>query len=256
MANPTNKPPRSQASPRFRRESTFLTPEEIFAMLRVPDRRTLQGKRDYALLKTMMATGLRAAELCTLDVGHIEAYRNQPVLVVNGKGGKVRRVPLHPKALETIRAYWRAGGRNGTDPGEPIFLTLGKHGPYKARRLTYKAIRHLFAYIPTRKLGSDPKWVSRMLGHHSVGFTLYRYGSPEVHSDIALADRMVQKKKPAAPDATKTRPMRRAGDNPLIPGAINGAGNGSRTRDLRLGKPTLYQLSYARPYFIALTILI
>ena len=80
-------------------------------MLQVPDRRTLQGKRDYALLKTMMATGLRSAELCDLDVGHIETYRNQPVLLVNGKGGKVRRVPLHPKALETIRAYWRAEGR-------------------------------------------------------------------------------------------------------------------------------------------------
>ena len=126
-----------------KRESTFLTPTEVAAMLRVPDRRTIQGKRDYALLKTMFAAGLRAAELCGLDVGHIETYRNQPVLVVNGKGGKVRRVPLHPEALETIRAYWRAEGRNGTDPGEPIFQTLGKHGPYEASRLTYKAIRHL-----------------------------------------------------------------------------------------------------------------
>ena len=143
MANPTNKPPRSQDSQKAKRESGFLTPEEIAALLRVPDKRSLQGKRDFAILKTLFATGLRAAELCTLDVGHIEAYRNQPVLVVNGKGGKVRRVPLHPKALETIRAYWRAGRRNGTDPGEPIFQTLGKHGPYKARRLTYKAIRHL-----------------------------------------------------------------------------------------------------------------
>ena len=141
MANPTNKPPRSQAPPRFSRESTFLTPEEIVAMLRVPDRRTLQGKRDHALLKTMIATGLRSAELCTLDVGHIESYRNQPVLVVNGKGGKLRKVPLHPEALGAIRTYWKAEGRDGHKPDEPVFLTLGKHGPYEARRLTYKAIR-------------------------------------------------------------------------------------------------------------------
>ena len=59
-------------------------------MLRVPDRRTLQGRRDYALLKTMLATGLRSAELCALNVGHIESYRNQPILVVNGKGGRLR----------------------------------------------------------------------------------------------------------------------------------------------------------------------
>ena len=125
-----------------KRESGFLTPEEVGAMLRVPDKRTVQGKRDYALLKTMMATGLRSAELCTLNVADIQSYRNQPVLVVNGKGGKVRRVPLHPEALEAIRTYWKAEGRNSHDAGDPIFQTLGRHGPYEARRLTYKAIRH------------------------------------------------------------------------------------------------------------------
>ena len=136
---------RSQDSQKAKRESGFLNPEEIAALLRVPDKRTLQGKRDYALLKTMMATGLRAAELCALDVSHIESYRNQPVLVVNGKGNRTRRVPLHPEALSAIESYWRAEGRNGDDPGEPVFMTLGKHGPYEARRLTLKAIRHLIA---------------------------------------------------------------------------------------------------------------
>ncbi len=174
MANPTNKPPRSQASPRFSRESTFLTPEEIVAMLRVPDRRTLQGKRDHALLKTMIATGLRSAELCTLDVGHVETYRNQPVLVVNGKGGKVRRVPLHPKALETIRAYWNAEGRNGHDLSEPIFLTLGKHGPYEARRLTYKAIRHLVSR--TRKEALIKRRVTPHTLRHTFAVSLLDQG--------------------------------------------------------------------------------
>ncbi|MCH6545775.1 MAG: tyrosine-type recombinase/integrase [Deltaproteobacteria bacterium] len=174
MAKRNIQTSRSQASPRFSRESTFLTPEEIAAMLRVPDRRTLQGKRDYALLKTMMATGLRSAELCTLDVGHIESYRNQPVLVVNGKGGKVRRVPLHPKALETIRAYWKAEGRNGHDPGEPIFLTLGKHGPYEARRLTYKAIRHLVSR--TRKEALIKRRVTPHTLRHTFAVSLLDQG--------------------------------------------------------------------------------
>ncbi len=161
-------------------------------MLRVPDKRSLQGKRDYAILKVLFASGLRSAELCDLDVGHIEPYRNQPVLVVNGKGGKVRRVPLHPKALETIRAYWRAEGRNGTDPGEPIFLTLGKHGPYEARRLTYKAIRHLVGRTRKEALinrrvtphtlrhtfavslldqGVDLRTVQDLMGHSSITTT-------------------------------------------------------------------------------------
>ena len=175
-----------------KRESTFLVQEEIEAMLRVPDRRSCQGRRDYALLLTMFVTGLRSAELCSLNVGHIESYRNQPVLVVNGKGGKVRRVPLHPKALSAIESYWKAEGRNGDDLDEPIFMTLGKHGPYEASRLSYKAIRHLIAR--TRKValigrrvtphtlrhtfavslldqGTDLRTVQDLLGHSSITTT-------------------------------------------------------------------------------------
>jgi len=175
-----------------KRESTFLTPEEIQAMLRVPDRRTVQGRRDAAILKTMLSGGLRSAEICGLNVGDIQSYRSQPVLVVNGKGGKVRRVPLHPKALEAIQAYWKSEGRNGTDPHEPVFLTLGKHGPYKARRLTYKAIRclidrtrkaalikrhttphtlrHTFA-VSLLDQGVDLRTVQDLLGHSNITTT-------------------------------------------------------------------------------------
>jgi integrase len=42
-----------------KKETEFLTEEEAKAMLRVPDRRTLQGKRDYAILLTLLTTGLR-----------------------------------------------------------------------------------------------------------------------------------------------------------------------------------------------------
>lgn len=157
-----------------KRESTFLTPEEIAAILRVPDRRTIQGKRDYAILKTLFATGLRSAELCALDVGHVESYRNQPVLVVNGKGGKVRRVPLHPGALEAIRAYWEAEGRDGADAGEPIFKTLGKHGPYEASRLSYKAIRHLVSR--TRKAALIKRRVTPHTLRHTFAVSLLDQG--------------------------------------------------------------------------------
>jgi integrase/recombinase XerD len=192
MVNPTTRASHRQVSKIRNRESTFLTPEEVAAMLRVPDRRTLQGKRDYALLKTMFASGLRSAELCTLDVGDIQTYRNQPLLVVNGKGGKVRRVPLHLEALEAIRVYWKAEGRNGKEPTEPVFQTLGVHGPYEARRLTYKAIRHLInrskkeALIKKRVTphtlrhtfavslldqGVDLRTVQDLMGHSSISTT-------------------------------------------------------------------------------------
>ncbi len=46
-----------------KKEAEFLTEDEVQAMFRVPDRRTLQGKRDYAILLTLLTTGLRSGLL-------------------------------------------------------------------------------------------------------------------------------------------------------------------------------------------------
>jgi integrase/recombinase XerD len=73
-----------------RKETEFLTEEEAEAILRVPDRRTLQGKRGYAILLTLLTTGLRKAEICSLKIGDIKTYRNQAVVDVIGKGQKFR----------------------------------------------------------------------------------------------------------------------------------------------------------------------
>jgi len=122
-----------------KKESEFLTKDEVQAILRVPDRRTLQGKRDYAILLTLLTTGLRKSELCSLHVWDIKAYRNQPVLDVIGKGQKFRRVPLKMKTFAAIKDYWKVQ-KNGADPDSPIFWTLGKHGPQRVVPLTPRAV--------------------------------------------------------------------------------------------------------------------
>jgi site-specific recombinase XerD len=143
-------------------------------MLRVPDRRTRQGRRDAALLFLLFGSGLRVSEVCSLDVGDIQTYRNAPVLVVNGKGGKVRKVPLHPEALEAVKGYWKAEGRNSQESTEPVFLTLGVHGPYEAQRLTYKAIRHLVER--TRRAALIRKRVTPHTLRHTFAVSLLDQG--------------------------------------------------------------------------------
>jgi site-specific recombinase XerD len=122
-----------------KKETEFLTEEEVAAILRIPDRRTLQGKRDYAILLTLLTTGLRKAELCNLKLGGLKTYRNQAVIDVMGKGNKFRRLPLKGETLLAIQDYLKAS-KNGTDPDHALFRTLGKHGPYKQAGLTPKAV--------------------------------------------------------------------------------------------------------------------
>src|SRR5512135_3366434 len=88
-----------------KKETEFLTEEEAQAILRVPDRRTQQGKRDYAILLALLTTGLRKAEICNLKVGDLKTYRNQVVIDVIGKGKKFRRIPLHGDTLVAIKDY-------------------------------------------------------------------------------------------------------------------------------------------------------
>jgi site-specific recombinase XerD len=122
-----------------RRETEFLTEEEAQAILRVPDRRTLRGKRDYAILLTLLTTGLRKAEICGLRAGNLKTYRNQGVIDVTGKGKKFRRIPLKGEALLAIQDYLKTA-KNGTDSDHALFRTLGKHGPYEPSGLTPKAV--------------------------------------------------------------------------------------------------------------------
>lgn len=100
-----------------KRVSEFLTEDEITAIFRVPDRRTLHGKRDYALLLLMFSTGLRKAEVCGLRVEHVTTYRNQPVVDVMGKGEKHRRVALNRDVMEAVLDYQKAMQQRFTAEG-------------------------------------------------------------------------------------------------------------------------------------------
>lgn len=174
-----------------RKESEFLTEEEAAAILRIPDRRTLQGKRDYAILVTMLSTGLRKAEICGLKVKDIKTYRNRAVIDVVGKGSKFRRIPLKGETLIAVQDYLKAG-KNGTDSDRPLFRTLGKHGPYESSCLTAKAVdclvrtaakkalirkrihphvlRHSFATALLDRQ-TDLKTVQELMGHSHIRTT-------------------------------------------------------------------------------------
>ena len=180
-----------EVEPMKKKETELLTEEEAQAILRVPDRRTLQGKRDYAILLTLLTTGLRKAELCGLKAGDLKTYRNQAVIDVIGKGQKFRRIPLKTETLLAIKDYLKAI-ENGTDPGHSLFETLGKHGPYKERPITPKSgdcliksavtkaliqkrihphvMRHTFATTFLDN-GNDLKTVQALMGHSHIRTT-------------------------------------------------------------------------------------
>jgi integrase/recombinase XerD len=87
-------------------------------LLDAPEGDTLKGKRDRAMLATLLYHALRRDELCRLKVkDYKQERRGVAHLKVSGKGGKTRYVPLHPAASGLIADYLADAGHGGEDSG-------------------------------------------------------------------------------------------------------------------------------------------
>ncbi len=100
-----------------------ISDRQARALLDAPAAETLQGKRDRAVLATLLCHGLRRAEVCGLRVGDLRERGGVIHLRVRGKGEKLRHVPAHPEALGRINAYLDAAG-HGDDLDGPLFRPL------------------------------------------------------------------------------------------------------------------------------------
>lgn len=99
---------------------------------------TLAGYRDAAIVRVLLATGLRRAELCALDVADYDRA-SELLTVRRGKGGKPRVVPLSAAAARALHRYLRMRRRVAGDDG-PLFLSTRTHG-----RMTGGAVAELLA---------------------------------------------------------------------------------------------------------------
>lgn len=83
-----------------------LTEDELRALIKACQGKTLRERRDEALLRLMLETGMRAGEVVGLRVGDVDL--SQGIAVVRrGKGGKGRVVPFGAQTGRAIDRYLR-----------------------------------------------------------------------------------------------------------------------------------------------------
>jgi len=114
------------------------------ALLDVADASTLRGKRDRAILATLLYHGLRRAELCGLRVGDIQERRGVKHLQVHGKGSKIRYVPLHPGAAGAIAAYLEFTG-HGDDLNSALFRSISNNARSRTASITPDGVYKMLA---------------------------------------------------------------------------------------------------------------
>ena len=86
---------------------TYLTQEEINAILAVPDQTTWLGARDHALLLTLYNTGARVSEVTNLLCGHFTFEHQHTFVHLHGKGRKDRTVPLWKETAKVLQTWFR-----------------------------------------------------------------------------------------------------------------------------------------------------
>ncbi|MDP2296570.1 MAG: site-specific tyrosine recombinase XerD [Pseudolabrys sp.] len=147
----------------------------------------LRAARLLCLLEVVYATGLRVSELVALPAA--AARRDQAMLVVRGKGGKERLVPLNKAAKTAMTEYLQLCAAAGHDmQSKWLFPSFGEQGhltrQHFARdlkalgaacglapaRLSPHVLRHAFASHLLHN-GADLRVVQTLLGHADISTT-------------------------------------------------------------------------------------
>jgi integrase/recombinase XerD len=148
----------------------------------------LRAARLLCLLEVVYATGLRVSELVALPAS--AARRDQRMLVVRGKGGKERLVPLNQAAKRAMADYLalRAEAKTADAQSKWLFPSFGEQGhitrQHFARelkalgaacgispaRLSPHVLRHAFASHLLHN-GADLRVVQTLLGHADISTT-------------------------------------------------------------------------------------
>lgn len=119
------------------RVGKWLSREEVLRLLAQPDRTTLKGKRDRALLALLVGCGLRRAEASTLTVDRLQRREGRWVLAdITGKGGRVRTAPVPSWVYQALAAWMEAAGVHSG----PLLRAVSKGGRVRGRGLSEKAI--------------------------------------------------------------------------------------------------------------------
>ena len=208
---------------------TYLTEDEVDALLAACDLTTWTGRRDQAMILLAVVTGLRISELAALTCADVVLGTGAHVHCI-GKGRKERRTPLVALGVRVLRV-WLA--ERGGSPSDPLFPTItggklsrdaiehritryvttaGKTCPsIRNKHVTSHTLRHSCA-MRLQESGADLTVIALVLGHRA-GLDDEPALSPRRHVTEGASDRTGF---PAPHGAWSLSPRRPA---PRLPGS-------------------------------------
>jgi integrase/recombinase XerD len=163
-----------------------LSLDDVEKLLSAPDDKTPEGVRDLAMLEVLYATGIRVTELVSLQLNSVNFELGY--LMVYGKGGKERIVPIGDKAIAGLQEYMNISRPSLLKSRKSVYLFVTRRGGKMTRQGFWKLIkgyagrtgigkkisphtlRHSFATHLLER-GADLRTIQIMLGHSDISTT-------------------------------------------------------------------------------------
>jgi integrase/recombinase XerD len=182
-------------APRLRRPlPKVMTQDDVTRLLaatatrvgRLEGKARLKALRLHCLLELLYASGLRVSELVALKKQALA--KGAQFIMVKGKGGRERLVPVSQKASAAVAAYIEALKQEGGNEGPWLFPSHGEEGHLTRQhfalelkslageaglapeRVSPHVLRHAFASHLLAG-GADLRAVQQMLGHADIATT-------------------------------------------------------------------------------------
>lgn len=165
---------------------TTLSEKDVERLLEAPPTDEALGLRDRAMLELMYASGLRVSELVGLKTTSVNAAAG--AVMMSGKGGKERIVPVGEIALRWLERYLRESRPELVDRQASDWLFVTRRGGPMTRQnfwllikryaeqagvrsaLSPHTLRHAFA-THLLEHGADLRAVQSLLGHADLSTT-------------------------------------------------------------------------------------
>jgi integrase/recombinase XerD len=151
----------------------YLEKEEIDALLAAPDVNTTQGCRDQALLLFLYNTGARADEAAHVQIGDLQLgltpEHGLSVVLLRGKGNKLRRCPLWAKTVKGLRPLV-------SDRGAQEHVFLNRRGQPLTRFGIHALVERYVERVATKLPSVAKKRVSPHTIRHTTATHLLRSG--------------------------------------------------------------------------------
>jgi integrase/recombinase XerD len=161
-----------------------LKVKEIDAIVSAIDRSKPEGERNFAIIETMYACGLRVSELVGLHLSDL--HFDQNFIRVRGKGNKERLIPIHEQAQKHVTRYIKSiRNHQEVEKSSKDIVFLNRRGKALSRQMVFIMLKDLAQKAGIRKNisphtlrhsfathlvqgGADLRVVQELLGHESI----------------------------------------------------------------------------------------